>query len=217
MNRSRSEPLKFDENGFPVARPICLKCIRPPSHCVCSLCKPFEAHCNILILQHPHERKKYYSTAKLVLGSITNSKMIRGLEFEESFLKKTLSGGNFYLLYPGKDAVDCETFALTKNDTVVVLDGTWSEAGKILNRNPLLQQLPKISFNRDLRSEYKIRKQPKDKYLSTLESIGHLLKLNSSVSKSGPNAESFENYKQLFDVFNTMVETQLGYFPRMRK
>ena len=46
-------------------RPTCYRCYRPESHCVCGLVPPFEAHCGLLVLQHPHERRKYYSTARL--------------------------------------------------------------------------------------------------------------------------------------------------------
>ena len=216
MTRSHSDVVKLDADGLPIARPCCLKCIRPPSHCVCQSLKSFEAHFNLLILQHPHERKKYYSTAKLVLGSITNSRMIRGVEFEESFLEKTLSGSNFYLLYPGKDAQDCENIELGIKDTVVVLDGTWAEAGKLLYRNPILKNLPKISFNREIKSAYRIRKQPKERYLSTLESVAHLLKLNADCSIQRNKNINVNNYDSLLDIFSEMVTKQLEYFPRMK-
>lgn len=213
MVRNPLLPIPRDADGFQIARPDCLKCFRPLSHCLCSLIKQFDAHCNIIILQHPNERRKYYSTAKIVTRSIKNSRLLQGVEFEEKFLEEILSQTNPYLLFPGPDSRDCESFALNKSDTIIALDGTWSEAGKLLSRNPILKKLPKISFSRELRSEYKIRKQPKEKYLSTLESVGHLLKLNAACSTGLPQ-NCIQNYQQLFTVFNTMVDRQLTYFPR---
>ncbi len=192
------------------ARATCYNCFRPVGHCLCASLKPFDAHTNLLILQHPNERKKYYSTAKLVVGSIRNSKLIRGIDFPEEQLQKILSQGNHYLLYPGTDSQDCESLDLNENHTVIALDGTWSEAGKILNRNPILKSLPKVSFNRNLKSEYRIRKQPKDRYLSTLESIGYLLKLNAVARGFGNYSEK---YNRLFQAFTSMVEKQLVYLP----
>lgn len=194
-------------------RPMCYSCMRPESHCVCGFITPFKAHCNILILQHPHERKKYYSTAKLVLQGITNSRLLRGVVFQPGELEQACADQNPYVLYPSATSHDCEAVELDEKSTVIVLDGTWSEAGKILRRNPLLSKLPTLSFRRDLRSEYKIRKQPKDFCLSTIECIGHLLKLNQSAKgKGGSTIE----YDLLFTAFARMVDQQLNYFPRMR-
>lgn len=142
--------------------------------------------------------------------------MLRGVEFDETFLEKTLFSSKHYLLYPGRDAVDCEKIDLNNDDTVVVLDGTWSEAGKILYRNPILKKLPKISFNQVIKSEYKIRKQPKERYLSTLESIGHLLKINASSPMQKKKNINISNYDALFSIFDEMVTKQLEFFPRMK-
>ena len=132
----------------PEGRPTCYGCFRPTTHCVCRLIEPFKAHSNILILQHPHERKKYYSTAKLVLGAVTNSKLLRGIAFQEQILREAIGDKTPYLLFPGEAALDCEQVVLDESHTIIVIDGTWSEAGKILRRNPLLTQFPSLSFKR---------------------------------------------------------------------
>ena len=154
-------------------------------------------------MQHPHERKKYYSTAKIVNGAITNSKLLRGVEFPDGAIEAALDGKTGYLLFPGADAADCETVPL----------GTWREACKILFRNPSLKTLSRISFQRLIQSEYKIRKQPKENYLSTLESIGHLLRLNA---RAAGKPELIRAYDSLFLGFERMIDQQLRHFPRFR-
>ena len=195
----------------------CYSCMRPQTHCVCNLITPFVAHCNILILQHPHERKKYYSTAKLVTKAITNSRLLRGLEFLPGEIESTLSGQRSYLLFPSATAADCKAVYLDSESTVIVIDGTWSEAGKILNRNPFLRSLPCLTFRQELKSNYRIRKQPKDNYLSTIESIAHLLRLNAERPESTNNRSNLNYllYDRLFEGFDQMVLKQLQYFPRM--
>lgn len=193
-------------------RPTCLVCIRPTSHCVCKLIPPFRAHCNLLLLQHPHERRKYYSTAKMVALAIENARLMRGLYFEQKAIEAAIAGKKPFLLFPGEEAQSCKEARLDDDSMVIVLDGTWSEAGKVLNRNPILQSLPRITFTTHLRSNYRIRKQPKDFYLSTLESIGHML-LQSAEAQGIDGRE----YHGLFAGFDRMVEQQLAYFPRMRK
>lgn len=190
----------------PGGRPTCYGCFRPQTHCVCTLISPFTAHCNILILQHPNERFKYYGTAKLVLRALTNAALLRGVEFQAAELQNALVGQRPYLLFPSKEAHDCESVPLDATNTVIVVDGTWDEAKKILFRNPILKTVPHLTFNKPLRSNYRIRKQPRDHYLSTIESIGHLLKLNAEVS----GVKSTE-YDALFTGFQRMVERQLKY------
>ena len=202
-----------NKEPHPGGRPTCLKCFRPCSHCLCDVLTPFEAHCNVLILQHPAERRKYYSTAKLVTNLICNSKRIRGLEFSAEEISRQFKSNKTYLMYPSAEAVDCVDIPLNSNDTVIVVDGTWIEARKILYKSPHLKSFQHLTFKAPLVSNYQIRKQPKENYLSTIESIGHLLKLNAEANGL---RHKLEEYQKLFDIFNKMVEQQLINFPRMR-
>ena len=169
---------------------------------------PFRAHCDILVLQHPHERRKYYSTTKLLTAAVTNSKILRGIEFSPAILPG--QGQNCYLLYPGIGAADCSEAALTPSSTVVVIDGTWIEARKIVFRNKFLKSLPRLTFKNPIGSNYRIRKQPKHGCLSTLESVGHLLKLNAVAQG---RADLVRSYDLLFDGFSRMIEQQLQHWP----
>lgn len=188
-------------------RPMCYSCFRPEGYCVCNLITPFTAHTNFLILQHPHERRKYHSSTKLVLSAIKNSKLLRGITFDPKEIQTTVLGETPYILYPSKDATDCKEVNLDENSTVIVIDGTWIEARKIMFRNPYLKSLPKLTFKEPIRSQYRIRRQPKEHCLSTLECIAHLLKQTSHPSES-------EKYDSLFSGFDKMIEQQLKFFPR---
>ena len=196
------------------SRPTCFSCLRPTSHCVCDLVAPFEAHTNILVMQHPHEWRKYYSSTKLVFRAIKNSRYVRGVVFDESQIAHATRGQRVHLLYPSTDARDCEAVPLTTDDTVIVIDGTWDEAQKILFRNPFLRSFPALSFSRPLRSQYRIRKQPKAHCLSTLESVGHLLMLNAAAQGMHHKIAA---YRSLFEGFEKMINQQLQYWPRIPK
>ena len=148
------------------------------------------------------------------MNAITNAKILRGVAFEAGELERHIPSQNTWMLYPGPDAEDCEHVDLNEESTVIVIDGTWYEARKVLRRNPFLKTLPKLTFKREIRSQYKIRRQPRDNYLSTLECIGHFLKLSAEATG---RAEMLPVYDRLFSVFDKMVEQQFSYFPRMRK
>ena len=106
-------------------RATCYTCLRPTSYCLCQEINPFLAHCNVLLLQHPNEWRKYYSTAKLVRQSIVNSALLRGVVFEESVIKTALNDSEPLLLYPGPSSIDCEELPLNESHTIIVIDGTW--------------------------------------------------------------------------------------------
>lgn len=194
-------------------RPTCYRCFRPESHCICGLINSFQAHCNVLVVQHPNERKKYYNTAKLLLRALENASLLRGIEFSDDVWEGKLTGQNAYLLFPGSDVLDLSEVALSGKDTVIVVDGTWSEAGKIVSRNSWLQSLPRVSFKDRIRSNYRIRKQPKESYLSTLESVAYLLKLNAPVSG---HERAIPMYDGILSAFDRMVEQQMSHWPRMK-
>ena len=140
--------------------------------------------------------------------------LLNGVEFDQSKIINAISNSNPYILYPDITATSCEEIYLNQDSTVIVLDGTWIEARKILKRNPILSNIPKLTFNSTIKSNYLIRKQPKENYLSTIESVGHLLKLNA---KSSGQCSKISLYDTLFDTFNQLNQRQVAYFPRMRR
>lgn len=105
--------------------------------------------------------------------------MTLGSELDSCQEVQALASYDPFLLYPGQDAHNCEELALSSKNIIIVIDGTWDEAQKIVYRNPLLHSIPRISFQRPLTSNYRIRRPPKSTYLSTVESVGHLLTLNA--------------------------------------
>ena len=200
--RRRNDPI--DPLTFS-ARPVCYECMRPTGHCVCNLIEPFAAHCQIVILQHFHERKKYYGTAKLVTKGLTNCRIVRGIIFT---LEQLALDADTYLLFPGKSAADCRSVILSAQTKVIVIDGTWDEAAKIIFNNPILKALPLLSFSTPLKSRYRIRKQPQPHFLSTIESIAHMLRINAPVSGADPGI-----YQRLLGGFDQMIEKQLSFVP----
>ncbi len=190
------------------ARPTCYGCLRPLRHCLCRLVRPFEAHVNFLILQHPNERKKYCSTTKIVMKAVRNARMMRGVVFNPETILRAVQGQEVFLLYPGKDSVDCASVELDRSKTVIVVDGTWDEAQKIIYRNPFLRRFPKLSFSSAPLSNYHIRRQPKAHCLSTLESISYLLKRSGRGREGGCDSSD-----SLLEAFEKMVEQQLAFRP----
>ncbi|OMO80626.1 hypothetical protein CCACVL1_12841 [Corchorus capsularis] len=106
------------------------------------------------------------------------------------------------LLFPSQTAVGVDDLKSMDFEVknLIVLDGTWSKAGRIYNENPWLKLLPHLRLDLAKMSLYnEIRCQPKAGYLSTIESIVYTLKA------LGDNDDGLDN---LLDVFESMVGDQ---------
>lgn len=122
------------------------------------------------------------------------------LEESEEFEIKVPQGS--VLLFPSQNAIGVDELKSMHFEVknLIVLDGTWSKAGRIYNENPWLKLLPHLRLDLDRMSLYsEIRSQPKVGCLSTIESIVYSLKA------LGEKVDGLEN---LLDVFESMVGDQ---------
>src|SRR3569623_3185065 len=74
------------------------------------------------------------------------------------------------VLFPGPKSADLSNmksheraavFPAGKTPVVIVIDGTWNTAKKMLRRSSNLRDLPRICFTPDRPSNFRVRKQPK--------------------------------------------------------
>ena len=154
-----------------------------------------------MILQHPREHRMPIGTGRMVHLSLPNSELHRGLRFEGApHLAAALV--NAALLYPGADAHPPDSFADAPPGTLVVLDGTWVEARKLLRHNPALQALPRIGFVPSIPSAYRIRRAPASHCWSTIEAVAYVL----GVLEGDP-----DRFAPLLIPFHRLVARQLAY------
>ncbi len=79
------------------------------------------------------------------------------------------------LLYPGPGARDILQDPPQAPVTLIVLDGTWSQARTLVRDNPRLAALPRYAFHPPEPSNYRIRREPRVEYVSTIEALMHVL------------------------------------------
>jgi DTW domain-containing protein len=83
---------------------------------------------------------------------------------------------------------------------LVVPDGTWRKARKLLYLNPLLAALPRVALPEGLTSRYRLRKAPMPGALSTLEAIVTAL---NGLEPSG-------SFDLLLKPFEALIEGQIS-------
>src|SRR5690606_22289904 len=131
--------------GMP--RPTCSRCQRPLSHCLCSLIPDLDSRTRVLILQHPGEASHALNTARLAALGLRNAELRVGEVFDE--LPQLLAQPDLRacLLFPGEAAALSVYAPDDKPLLLVVPDGTWRKARKLLHLNPVLAALPRVSLD----------------------------------------------------------------------
>lgn len=157
-----------------MSRARCERCLRPAGHCLCALIPRLDNRTRVLLLQHPSEAGHALNTARLAALGLANAELRVG----EDFRDLDLSGEDAWLLFPGENAIPPAELAArpaSRPRLLVVPDGTWRKARKLLHLNPNLAALPRVVLPEGLTSRYRLRKAPTEGALSTIEAVVHAL------------------------------------------
>ncbi len=148
-------------------------------------------------------------TARMAHLALPNSRLRVGLDFGiDPVVRAELARSpETYVLFPGPDALPVQQIPRDHAVTLIVLDGTWWQARKLLKLNPELASLPRVAFHPRARSAYLIRRQPADFCVSTIEALAEVLGVLE------PEAGGFD---RLLDPFHAMVERQRWFRDEVR-
>ncbi len=180
-----------------MSRPRCMQCQRPLSHCLCRLIPRLPSQTHLLILQHPDEQRHALNTARLAALGLLNARLEIGEVFAE--LPAWLDQGyRDCLLFPGESArvLPVPVQGDDRPLRLIVPDGTWRKARRLLYCNPLLQTLPRVCLPDGLSSRYRLRKAPQAGALSTIEAVVVALQLQEG---EGRFAELLAPFEALID------------------
>lgn len=189
-----------------MTRQVCERCLFTPSTCICGAIKRLTNKVSVVILQHPSEEKIAKNTAKLLNLSLTDCKIIKGENNTDFAMLNSLPLDSTVLLYPNEHATYLDDTnpkpALSNITHLVVIDGTWKKAYKILQLTPLLTKFKTVSFKQLPQSRYAIRKAPRADSLSTLEAVAHSLLLIEQL-----------NPAPLYNLLDELIQKQTQHMP----
>jgi DTW domain-containing protein YfiP len=189
-------------------RSVCPRCRRPAVVCWCAHLPALATRTRVVVLQHPRERRVGIGTGRMAHLSLAGSVLRVGVDFTgDRVLAEALAGGPAYVLYPRPGAVAPADLPRDPPITLVVLDGTWSQARKLLARNPVLARLPGIAFQPSAPSNYRIRRQPAPFCVSTIEALAETL------AALEPGGDRFERLRVPFEA---MVAGQERFIREVR-
>lgn len=185
----------------PPGRGRCACCCRPVAHCLCSLLPDLNPNTALLVIQHPDEQRHALNTARLLVAGLRNAQLLVAEQLTAEWCSSlTDPAYRTELLFPGDGVpVVAATGADQRPRRLVLLDGTWRKARKLLYLNPVLQALPQVALPEGLISRYRLRKAPGPGALSTIEAGMYALQL----------IEPDMDFSGLLRPFDELIEGQI--------
>ena len=195
-------------------REKCYQCYRPKKSCMCKYIQKIETNTRFIIIMHPKEFKKTKNnTGRFTHQSLPNSKIYIGIDFNhDEEINKIINDTNnsCYVLYPHENSIKLNHQTIqkeNKKNVIFIIDSTWPCSNKILSVSENINALPKISFEHNKSSAYKIKTQPNKYCLSTIESTLCVLELLNTHAIENIPTNSLDNFLKPFE---KMVEYQIG-------
>ncbi|MEO7329200.1 MAG: tRNA-uridine aminocarboxypropyltransferase [Minicystis sp.] len=189
-------------------RVVCYRCGRPASVCWCAHLPSIPTRTRVVILQHPRERHMPIGTGRMASLCLEGASLHYGVDFErDAAVRAVLADPTrpAALLWPGEGAIDLATSPPEGPITLVVVDGTWAQAKKVVRVNPTLRALPRYAFAPPAPSAYRIRREPRDDYVSTIEALAHVLTLLEG-----------DRFGAMLAPFAAMIDAQIEHRDRLR-
>ena len=181
-------------------RAACHRCLRPERFCVCALLPVLTPRTRVVILQHPREAGLAICSAWLTHIALGGSELHRGIRFEDHpRVRELCATPGTALLYPGEGATPAGRLGATPPATLLVIDGNWPQARKMLRANPAVAALPRISIVAAAPSGYGgLRREPEEGHLATIDAVAEALgALEGDPARYAPLRQAFRRSVEL--------------------
>jgi DTW domain-containing protein len=158
----------------------CPVCYMNRLFCICDALPKLALRTRICLVIHTNELKKSSNTGRLALRALTNSEMrVRGEPGATLDLSDLLAGDyRTFLFYPSDDARELNRDLVEEESQpiqLIVPDGSWRQAGKMLYRHPELKSVPRVKLGAEKAPKYYMRAQHRPDGMATLQAVAHAL------------------------------------------
>lgn len=184
-------------------RAACARCLRPLATCLCALARPTAHRTEVLVLQHPQERRHPKNSVALLRLSLARCELVVGERFASDALAAMLQrpGRETWLLYPDVPAAPALTPVPPTTPPaamlrLVVIDATWRKSLRMLLEHPALAALPRLTLPAPAPTRYRaIRAARRADQVSTLEAtVQALAMLEGPAFDAAPLLDAFGRF-----------------------
>ena len=151
----------------------CPRCLFQRNECLCTEARPIETRARIVIVRHAAELLKTTNSARWAGLCLQNFELhdyaLEGAPLNEALL----AGGDAWLLFPGSEVTAPPERPPAR---LLVPDGTWQQARRMVARLPSLRALPRLTLAPPSGTR-RLRRPHIAEGMSTLEAIAEALEL----------------------------------------
>jgi DTW domain-containing protein YfiP len=184
--------------------------LRPADSCYCAELPSVPTRTRVVILQHPHERTHPFGTARLVELCLPSASVhVPWAGFTGTLEERVEVPADAAVLYPHPDAPLLDDLpAAERPSTLIAIDGTWAHAKRLYKENGWLAAHRHVRLDPASPSRYRIRKEPRPDYVSTLEAIIEALRI---LEPETPNLDA------PLLAFDRMIDQQIARASRVQR
>lgn len=191
----------------------CKFCFKNPPLCLCEEIKPVDNKIQVIVLQHPQEKKEELATAPIIVKCLKNSTLKIGLSWKNlsAVVGKEAKPSEWIILYLGSKSELQKNYPIflennlgklifvkdktpvNKKDIkgIIVLDGSWKEVKTLWWRNAWALKLKRAFLLPAKPSLYgKLRREPRKESVSTLEALALALNILGESENVTSNLEA---------------------------
>jgi DTW domain-containing protein len=158
----------------------CPVCQIPQAYCVCQVIPVESSRTRVTVVIHFSDITRTSNTGKWAPIVLANSEiLVRGRKESPLDVRCAIKEDHHnLLLFPSADSQELNSAYM---DTIgepvnlIVPDGNWNQAGKMVKREKLLAALPHVHLNIDKPTRYRLRTAAHDHWISTFEAISRAL------------------------------------------
>lgn len=150
----------------------CRRCYLVESACLCAELPTIPTRTRVLVVRHALEAWKTTNTARFAQLAMPNARVIEYGGIDPIDPAPILEPGS-WLVFPSAEP---ELPQGEPPRQIVVLDGTWAQARRMMKRYPAFRGLPRLAMPLSKRPWENLRQAPFPGALSTLEAIGEALR-----------------------------------------
>ena len=141
------------------------------AHCICSCIPTVHSQVEFVVVRHWKERSKPSNTARLADLAMPSVTVVDYGASGTTWDPTTLLVPRPALLFPDPEAPSADYTP----QTVIVVDGSWPQARKLVNKIPGMKALPRLRIDPPDNAPIRMRTPPIAEGMSTIEAIAAAL------------------------------------------
>lgn len=164
----------------------CQRCHLVSRYCICADVPTVDSLTRVVFVRHVRETEKTTNTARIAALALSGAAELVEYTGVDDRAAEVVAGlPDPWLLFPG----DAPESPAGRPSHLVVLDGTWRQARRMLRRLPRLAAVPRLSLAPQGDEVPRLRRAPSHVGLSTLEAVAGALDLLEGQGVGAPLRE----------------------------